>query len=161
MKFNNTQVVRRSNRFRALSSDQVSILEAPVTEYLVREAAWACGHQILDDPLMVNEIIDWCKNHKKKLMVLKVDFEKAFDSVCWEFLNCVMSFMGFGEKWISWIRGCLYSAKAYVLVNGNPTVEFSLHRGLRQGDPHSLFIFILVMVPLHVAIEDAIATGFF
>lgn len=42
-KFNNTQVVRRSNRFRALSSDQVSILEAPVTEYLVREAAWACG----------------------------------------------------------------------------------------------------------------------
>nr|GEY38073.1 RNA-directed DNA polymerase, eukaryota [Tanacetum cinerariifolium] len=45
----------------------------------------------------------------------------------------------------SWIRACLSSSWASVLVKGTPTLEFSIKRGLRQGDPLSLFLFILVM----------------
>lgn len=54
-----------------------------------------------------------------------------------------------------WICGCLMSARALVLLNGNPTDEFQLHRGLRQGDPLSPFIFFLVIEGLHVCMEDA------
>ena len=110
---------------------------------------------------MVNEIINWYKKRKQSFMIFKVDFEKAFDSVSWEFLDRVMVFMGFGCRWRGWIRGCLNSAKASVLINGSPSAEFSLHRGLRQGDPLSPFLFILVMEALHVAVEDAINVGLY
>ncbi|GKB56204.1 retrovirus-related pol polyprotein from transposon TNT 1-94 [Tanacetum coccineum] len=69
--------------------------------------------------------------------------------------------MGFSSKWISWISGCLSSAKSSVLVNGSLTDEFHLHRGLRQGEPLSLFLFIMIMEGLHVAVEDAILAGYF
>ncbi|GJZ86688.1 RNA-directed DNA polymerase, eukaryota, reverse transcriptase zinc-binding domain protein [Tanacetum coccineum] len=125
------------------------------------QTAFVKGRQILDGPLMVNEIINWYKNRKQSLMIFKVDFEKAFDSVSWDFLDRVMAFMGFGCRWRGWIRGCLKSAKASVLINGSPSYEFSLHRGLRQGDPLSPFLFILVMEALHVAVEDAIDVGLY
>lgn len=53
------------------------------------------GRNILDDPLIVNEICSWAKR-VKKVLLFKVDFEKAFDSVNWEYLDSVMCQMGFG-----------------------------------------------------------------
>ena len=48
-----------------------------------------------------------------------------------------MKRMGFGERWIGWIRQCIFSASFAVLVNGSPTEFFSASRGIRQGDPLS------------------------
>ncbi|GKB46476.1 RNA-directed DNA polymerase, eukaryota [Tanacetum coccineum] len=96
-----------------------------------KQTTFVSQRQILDGPLMVNEIIDWYKQKKERLMILKIDFEKAFDSVSWDFLDQVLHFTGFGHTWRSWIRGCLSSAKASVLVNGSPTIEFNLQRGLK------------------------------
>nr|GEX45143.1 RNA-directed DNA polymerase, eukaryota, reverse transcriptase zinc-binding domain protein [Tanacetum cinerariifolium] len=112
-------------------------------------------------PLMVNVIVDWYKRKKAKLMIFKIDFEKAFDLVSRDFLDQVLQLMGFGHTRRSWIRGCLSSAKASILINGSPTAEFNLQRGLRQGDPISPFLFILVMEGLHVAIKAAINAGLF
>lgn len=61
----------------------------------------------MNGPLMVNEIIQWYKSKKKNLMILKVDFDKAYDSVSWDYLLQVMCFMGFDKKWIQWIKACL------------------------------------------------------
>ncbi|GKE16007.1 putative RNA-directed DNA polymerase, eukaryota, reverse transcriptase zinc-binding domain protein [Tanacetum coccineum] len=113
------------------------------------------SRQILDGPLMVSEIIDWNKKGSKSLMVFKVDFEKAFDSVSWRYLDFVLANMGFGDTWRSWIRSCLHSARTSILVNGSPTPEFSLGRGLRQGDPLSPFLFILIMEGLHLTLDAA------
>nr|GEV58872.1 G-type lectin S-receptor-like serine/threonine-protein kinase At1g34300 [Tanacetum cinerariifolium] len=125
------------------------------------QTAFIKSRQILDGPLMVNEIINLYKKRKQSLMIFKVDFEKAFDSVSWDFLDRIMGFLGFGCRWIGWIGGCLNSAKASVLINGSDSSDFSLHRGLRQGDPLSPFLFILVMEALHVAVEDAINVGLY
>ncbi|GKE02211.1 putative RNA-directed DNA polymerase, partial [Tanacetum coccineum] len=127
----------------------------------MEQSAFIKGRQILDGPLMVNEILALYKKKKKKAMIFKVDFEKAFDSLSWNYLDRMMEFMHFPDKWRGWIRACLHSARASVLVNGSSSNEFRLHRGLRQGDPLSPFLFIIAMEGLHIAMEDAKAAGLF
>ncbi|GJR78737.1 putative RNA-directed DNA polymerase, eukaryota, reverse transcriptase zinc-binding domain protein [Tanacetum coccineum] len=119
------------------------------------------GRQILDGALLANEIILFANQSYLKLLCLKVDFEKAFDSVCWSFLNDTMVNMGFGEKWRSWIHGYLSSASVSVLVNGSPTGEFSMTRGLRQGDPLSFYLFLMVAESLQVMTIDACSKRIF
>ncbi|GJX02021.1 RNA-directed DNA polymerase, eukaryota, reverse transcriptase zinc-binding domain protein [Tanacetum coccineum] len=84
-----------------------------------------------------------------------VDFEKAFDSVSWKYLDFILGHLGFEDTWRLWIHACLCSARTSILVNGSPTAEFSLKQGIRQGDPLSPFLFILVMEGLHIALNDA------
>lgn len=109
---------------------------------------------------MVNKIVDWFKKRERKLMIFKIDFEKACDSISQDFIELVMVILGFRVKWVSWIRVALVSAKASVLENGSPSYDYNLERGLRQGDSFSLFLFILVRRLLHVVVEDVIDVGF-
>lgn len=101
------------------------------------QSAFIKGRQILDGALVTNEIISLAKKEKTELLLLNVDFEKAFDCVNWEFLLDIMKQMGFGNKWCRWIKTCISSASVSILLNGSPTKEFKLSRGLRQGDPLS------------------------
>ncbi|GJU20270.1 RNA-directed DNA polymerase, eukaryota, reverse transcriptase zinc-binding domain protein [Tanacetum coccineum] len=96
---------------------------------------------------------------KKKLLILKVDFEKAFDSVIWKYLDFVLLSIGFETIWPYWIKAFLYSSRALVLVNGSHTSKFSIKHGLRQEYPLSPFLFILVMEGLHYALSNAVSTG--
>ncbi|GJY29375.1 putative RNA-directed DNA polymerase, eukaryota, reverse transcriptase zinc-binding domain protein [Tanacetum coccineum] len=54
------------------------------------QMAYIKGPQIIDGPLMVDEIIAWAKKYKKRIMFLKVHFEKAFDSLSWSFLFSIL-----------------------------------------------------------------------
>nr|GEV92958.1 RNA-directed DNA polymerase, eukaryota [Tanacetum cinerariifolium] len=117
--------------------------------------------QILDGPFIINELLSWCKFKKQQAMVFKVDFEKAYDSVRWDFLQDILTAFGFGSKWCSWIRGCLQSATASVLLNGSPTSEFQFQCSLKQRDPLAPFLFILVMETLHLSFVRAVDAGIF
>ncbi|GKA36061.1 putative RNA-directed DNA polymerase, eukaryota, reverse transcriptase zinc-binding domain protein [Tanacetum coccineum] len=113
------------------------------------QSAFIKDRNILDGPLILNEILAWYQERNKKLMVFKVDFEKAFDSLRWDFLDLVMEKLGFGLKWRSWIQGCLRNNRSSILVNGSPTAEFEVFKGLRQGDPLSpSFLFWLWKVSM-------------
>lgn len=116
---------------------------------------------ILDGPLILNEVISWIKKNKKKAFIFKVDFEKAFDCINREFLDSIMQQMDFGDKWRAWIRGCLASARVSVIINGAATKEFGMERGVRRGDPLSPFLFIIAAEGLHVALESAKEKGVF
>jgi hypothetical protein len=94
------------------------------------QSAFISNRQILDGPLVLNEVVDWIKKKKKKIMLFKVDFAKAFDTVAWNYLLKCLEFMGFGNKWISMIKACLESASSSILVNGSPSKEFMIERGL-------------------------------
>ncbi|GJR87200.1 RNA-directed DNA polymerase, eukaryota [Tanacetum coccineum] len=106
-----------------------------VLPYLISDvqSAFVANRQILDGPFILNELISWCKFKKSHGMIFKVDFEKAFDSVKWDYLDETLKAFGFGIKWRKWISSCLNNAMGSVLVNGSPTLEFQFHKGLKQG----------------------------
>ncbi|GJW09594.1 putative RNA-directed DNA polymerase, eukaryota, reverse transcriptase zinc-binding domain protein [Tanacetum coccineum] len=95
------------------------------------------------------------------MLIFKVDFENAFDSVSWKYLDYMLHNLGFGLTWRSWIKACLESSRTSILVNGSPTSEFSVKRGLRQEDPLYPFLFIIVMEELHMALLEASHSGLF
>lgn len=100
------------------------------------QSAFLGGRNIHDGVVIVNELVDLAKRKKDECMLFKVDFEKAYDTVSWSFLFDMMGRMGFDELWIRWIRSCVSTSSMSVLVNGSPTADFSVQRGLRQGDIH-------------------------
>ena len=95
------------------------------------QSAFLKDRVILDSVLMANEVIEELRRRRTSGLCFKVDFEKAYDSVRWEFLYDMLHRLGFHWKWIMWVKGCLTSASVSVLVNGSPTEEFYPTRGLR------------------------------
>ena len=101
------------------------------------------------------------RQKKRSVIILKADFEKAYDSVRWSFLYDMMKWMGFPMKWIRWIQQCFETATVSVLVNGSPTEEFRMQRGLRQGDPLAPFLFLIVAEGLSALMRRAVSEGLF
>lgn len=85
------------------------------------QSAFVKNHQFLDGILIANEVVDEARKLKKELMLFKVDFEKAYDSVDCGYLDPFMEGMSFPVLWRKWIRECVGTATASVLVNGCPT----------------------------------------
>nr|GEW30765.1 RNA-directed DNA polymerase, eukaryota [Tanacetum cinerariifolium] len=98
---------------------------------------------------------------EETIVNFKVDFEKAYDSVRWDFLDDVLKKFGFGNKWCAWIQSCLRSSRGSVIINGSPTEEFQFFKGLKQGDPLSPFLFILIMESLHFSFQRVVDAGMF
>ncbi|RVW44240.1 Transposon TX1 uncharacterized 149 kDa protein [Vitis vinifera] len=77
-----------------------------------------------------HEIVDEKKRSGEEGVVFKIDFEKAYDHVSWDFLDHVMEKKGFNPRWRKWIRGCLSSVSFAILVNGNAKGWVKASRGI-------------------------------
>ena len=79
--------------------------------------------------------------------------------ISWNFLEKIMECLGFGNKWISLISCCIWTISYSILVNGEPRGLIHPSRGLRQGDPISLYLFLLCVEGLHALIKQAKNNG--
>ncbi len=73
---------------------------------------------------------------------MKLDFEKAFDTIEHSAILSVLQHMDFPEKWMQWVQMVFSSASSTVLLNGVPGNSFKCRRGVRQGDPLSPLLFV-------------------
>ena len=99
--------------------------------------------------------------HRNKIpsALLKVDIAKAFDTVNWRFLLTMLQHLGFSRRWLDWISIILSTSSTKVILNGSPGRRICHARGLRQGDPLSPLLFVIVMEGLNALLKLAHSQG--
>jgi len=105
------------------------------------------GRSILDGVVILQEVLHDLKSGKQEGIILKLDFEKAYDRVSWSFLEEVLIKKGFSERWVSWMLKVVKGGRVAVNLNGERGQFFRSFKGLRQGILSLLYFSIwLVML---------------
>ncbi|GJW67965.1 RNA-directed DNA polymerase, eukaryota, reverse transcriptase zinc-binding domain protein [Tanacetum coccineum] len=118
------------------------------------QSAFIPNRHIHDNIMLAQELF---KGYDRKMgpkrVALKVDIQKAYDTVNWQFLEDILRGFGFHNRMVEWIMKCVTTTSFSVCVNGESCGYFKGGRGLRQGDPMSPYLFTLVMEILTLIIR--------
>jgi len=117
------------------------------------------GRNILEGVVILQEVMHELKDTKTSGVIIKLDFEKAYDRVNWIFLEEVLHRKGFDMKWIQWMNKVVRGGKVCIDLNGERGDYFRSFKGLRQGDPLSPLLFNLVADALSAMLSRACAAG--
>lgn len=114
---------------------------------------------IQDNFLYVQNTVRRLQKTRTPTLFMKLDIQKAFDTINWSYLLEVLQALGFGARWRRWISILFGMASSRALLNGQQGDRFSHKRGMRQGDPLLPMLFILAINPLQKVLDLATQQG--
>lgn len=117
------------------------------------------GRCIPENFVYATKLVQCCHKRKVLVLILKLNFCKAFDSINWSAMDGILRAKGFPTMWRHWVVELNGTGLNSVLLNGNPGNWFQCLKGLRQGDPLSPYLFILVTNLLQRMIQEASSDG--
>ena len=110
---------------------------------------WFIGENIR----LISDILHFTDQQNLEGIALFIDFEKAFDSLEWDFLLKTLDTFQFGHDSKSWVKILYTNITSCTMNNGYASNWFELHRGVRQGCPLSGLLFVLAVEILSIAIR--------
>ena len=99
------------------------------------------------------------KHSKRQGVILKIDFEKAYEKVKWNFVHEVLERKELPDLWIKWVMQSVQGGQVCINVNGHRSSYFKTYQGLRQGDPLSPLLFNLVADVLGELVDKTVDKG--
>ncbi|KAE8707428.1 hypothetical protein F3Y22_tig00110384pilonHSYRG00841 [Hibiscus syriacus] len=122
-------------------------------------AAWQDHPQFKS--FLSEEVVHSMRLKKGKIdyMAIKIDLEKSYDSLEWPFIDDTLKELRIPDKLRMLIMRCISSVSTQVLWNGAMSASFNPSRGLRQGDPLSVYLFVMCMERLGHAITGVVNNG--
>jgi hypothetical protein len=105
------------------------------------QTAFMQGRNILDGVAILHETVHELHSKKMNGVILKIDFEKAYNKVKWSFLQQTLRMKGFSNEWRAFIHGFVSGGSVAIKVNDDTGHYFRTKKGLRQGDPLSPMLF--------------------
>ena len=128
-----------------LASAVISNILKKVLDNIINEnqKGFIAGRFLGENIRLIYDVLFESKKQNIPGMLLSIDFEKAFDTVSWNFISDVLDYFNFGNSIKTWIGLFQKGSETCILQNGFISEAFNLRRGCRQGDPISPYLFIL------------------
>nr|GEY36281.1 RNA-directed DNA polymerase, eukaryota, reverse transcriptase zinc-binding domain protein [Tanacetum cinerariifolium] len=147
--------------YNSLSNEEASNMIKEVSDKEIKEALFDIGDNKSPGPDGYSSVFfknawDIIGKNGLKRCAIKIDLQKAYDTVNWNFLEAILINFGFHKRMVEWIMVCVKSAGFLICINGERHGYFKGGRGLRQGDSISPYLFTLVMKTLTLIIQKQI-----
>ena len=140
--------------YKILTKVFANRLKCIIPRIISNEQFCCPGKSIIDSNLVMRDVLYYCNENNIQGAVLSLDWSKAYDRVDHNFVYAVSNRLGFCESFIKIVKLFCSNVRSVVQINGNLTKTFYIGRGIRQGCPMSMIVYVLFKEALYCHIKS-------